>query len=69
MSGNLMLAAETSTMTLTQFLSNGSEVAQWLWGQAGTVSGTVMENPMLAVPFYIFIAGAAIGFFGRLLHL
>lgn len=69
MAGRLISATEASGMTLTQFLSNGSEVAQWLWGQAGTVSSTVMNNPMLAVPFYIFVAGAAIGFFGRLLHL
>lgn len=69
MAGRLISATEASGMTLTQFLSNGSEVAQWLWEQAGTVSSTVMNNPMLAVPFYIFVAGAAIGFFGRLLHL
>lgn len=71
MLGNLIAAAESSgsAMTMTEFLATGSEVAQWLWSQTGIVSSTAMSNPMIAVPFYIFIAGASIGFFGRLLHL
>lgn len=69
MLGKLIAAAETgSGMTMTQFLSNASEVGTWLWGQVGTVSSTVMNNPMLSVPFYIFIIGAGVGLFGRLLH-
>lgn len=66
---SLISATEASGMTMTQFLSTGTEVAKWLFDQAGTVSGVVMSNPMIAVPFYIFVAGAAIGFFGRLIHI
>lgn len=69
MVGNLIAATESSGMTMTQFLSTASEVATWLWGQVGTASSTVMNNPMLATPFYIFVIGASVGLFGRLFRI
>lgn len=70
MGGYFIAAAESdSGMTMAQFLANASEIATWLWGQVGVVSSTVMSNPMLAAPIYLFIIGAAVGFFGRLFHI
>lgn len=71
LSADFIPAAESdaSGMTMAQFLSTASDVASWLWGQVGTASSTVMNNPMLSTPFYIFIIGASVGLFGRLFRI
>lgn len=61
-----MLLAEASTMTT--FLGTMTEVASWLFTQIGTIGTTIMETPFLYVPFGVFLVGAAIGLFGRILH-
>lgn len=57
------------SMTMTEFLSNGTTMGQWLFTQVGVVADTVMASPVMSAMFYVALIGAAVGICGRLFRL
>lgn len=61
-------AAEGATLTMGTVLSTITEVFTAAVGWVGTVSETVVNNPLLLVGVVIGFIGTGIGLFSRLLR-
>lgn len=57
------------SMTMADFLANGTTMGQWLFTQVGVVADTVMASPVMSAMFYVALIGAAVGICGRLFRL
>lgn len=62
------LAAEGAALTMATVLSTITEVFTAAVGWVGTVSETVVNNPLLLVGVVIGFIGTGIGLFSRLLR-
>lgn len=65
MFSTFLLNAEVPTVT--SVLALVTSFVTWVITQIGSFVNLVVSNPMLFIPFAIFVAGAAIAFFIRLL--
>lgn len=63
------LIPAADSMTMTDFLANGTTMGQWLFTQVGVVADTVMASPVMSAMFYVALIGAAVGICGRLFRL
>ena len=52
---------------MTALLGQVTEFVTWVITQIGSFVSVVVDTPMLFIPFAIFVAGAAVAFFIRLL--
>lgn len=53
---------------LSDYLTSGTTVLEWLIESMGTLVGFIMSYPFLSITFFLMIAGAAIGFISRIIH-
>lgn len=63
------LIPAADSMTMTDFLANGTTMGQWLFTQVGVVADTVMASPVMSAMFYVALIGAVVGICGRLFRL
>lgn len=60
--------SEAAGTDLSEYLTSGTTVLEWLIESMGTLVGFIMSYPFLSITFFLMIAGAAIGFISRIIH-
>lgn len=62
-----MGALATSGSGLSDLLSNLATIVTQMVSWIATVASTIVDTPILLISFGVFVFGAAVGLFGRLL--
>lgn len=57
-----------TTSTLTTFLTAMTEIVTWFLSKFASILTLYTTEPVLMIPFTIFVVGAIIGLVGRLTH-
>ena len=60
--------ALTEATALSKVLDIGTQTATWMFNQVTNVGNAIVSDGVLSVGLGIFVAGAAIGVFSRLLR-
>lgn len=59
--------ATSTTGGLSDLLSNLATIVTQMVSWVSTVASTIVDTPILLISFGVFVFGAAVGLFGRLL--